>query len=174
MDAIEICGVAIRFDQWGRPTDRCHAMLARPNCFDRTSRPIALLLDHQEDTRFATTQDAALQVWADQTAVFFRAALPWTRRNAGLARMVRDGQLREASVRFADDRESVMHVDGGEEVVRSDLIEISIVASAAQDGTATWLADEPIETLPLAVQRARALWGRSSMAAALHAERAGR
>jgi phage head maturation protease len=163
---IVIQGIAIRFGQWGNATEHCPPMMARAGCFS-LAKSTAFRFDHDPAKNFASTRTGDLTVWQTEAGVFFEARLDWSRRSAGLVAMVRSGLLRAASVRFSDDRESIFHQDGREEVLHSDLVEISLVHAAAQDGTACWLQDENPAALPRDLRHARDAWARAVAMAAV-------
>lgn len=142
-DYLTLRGCALEFD-------RCsfnhvdHIMAADPHCFVLTGGDVRLLVEHDETVAYASEAEGTLELFQDHRGLFFEARLQDAPHGWELADRVRNGGLREASVRFGRARVSTFEslADGRqvERVHASDLLEVSLVpaGTAAQPGTNVW------------------------------------
>jgi hypothetical protein len=118
---------------------------------------------------YGCTEDGTLDVFQNFDCLCWEARLPITRKSIALARQVRNNTFRQCSVMFTNwettDRPDV------DEVIYSELAEISITQHGAMPATACWASDELLNETPPNVRAARPLWSRCRMESTLAARR---
>jgi HK97 family phage prohead protease len=141
--------------------------------------PCFATFGHAPNQAFARTQDGTLRLFEDGFGLGFEARLPPTWNALGLVRGIAGGNFRQASVCFDHGTKVERVVENGRtvNVVESArLLELSIVAAAANDRTAVWVDAEDPANLPPQVRQTRARWqaGQMRVQLAARAARAGR
>jgi HK97 family phage prohead protease len=115
---------------------------------------VGLCLNHAELPRFASTNNATLNLWQDDHGLAFEAEV----QDRQILNLIDTGQLTQASCGF-----DAVHIEPGKDgdalvFARTKVAEISLVAKGACPGTAIWLADTASDRLQLHQRIARMTW----------------
>lgn len=137
-----------------------------PGAFDLSDPTIYACFGHERAQRFANVADGTLRVWQDSYGLGFELDVPATWPGISLARGIRAGHFREASIGLQAHRSHRVTENGREVrvVTRASIAEVSIVSIATNPLTSIWLDDEG-EDLPAYSAGMRGRWQHGRMKA---------
>lgn len=169
---IMVCGYASVFGVTYATDDGLERV--EPAAFSLAGKPLFAAVDHDHERPFARTGDRTLEAWQDSHGLAFRCALPSSWRGLSLARGIRAGDFRCASVYLLERRVARVMEQGRplNLIVAANVAEISITPAGANPAAVCWLDDEAPEELPADIRAARVKWQLGRQQAQLAAAKA--